>query len=110
DLYRNVVLPSEVLRDVLLPLNRWKLDGVQFTNRHFLRLITERMTDVCLREIKAASFRAPSDKENTYGTTFIHIADRPEQKIQRALHDTARLFSEFMHALRSSRVRFLTLS
>ncbi|KAH7725255.1 hypothetical protein AAVH_07046 [Aphelenchoides avenae] len=53
-------VPDEVLRVVLLPLGRWTLDAVQFTNRRLLQLITERMSDVCSREIKATSFRAPS--------------------------------------------------
>ncbi|KAH7708161.1 hypothetical protein AAVH_24589 [Aphelenchoides avenae] len=47
-------VPSEVLEDVLQPLDRWTLDGVQFTNRRFLRLIAERMTDVCLRQLNYA--------------------------------------------------------
>ncbi|KAH7714708.1 hypothetical protein AAVH_17907 [Aphelenchoides avenae] len=99
-------VPSEVLRDVLLPLNRKKLDVVQFTNRRFLRLILERMADVCLRQIKAASFRASDD--TSYAT--IRIGGRPEQVIQTGHQDNAHLLSEFLQALRSSRVVRLSFS
>ncbi|KAH7698818.1 hypothetical protein AAVH_34084 [Aphelenchoides avenae] len=99
-------IPNEVLREVLQPLDRWTLDGVQFTNRRFLRLITERMSDVCLRQVITASFRVPN--ENAKVTACIQADGRPEQKI--AHTDTVRLFSEFMRALRSAHVKFLTLS
>jgi hypothetical protein len=103
-------LPSEVLRDALLPLNRWTLDDVQFTNRRFLRLILERMSDVCLRDINEASFQAPGNvKENTNGRAYIRIEGPPERTIYNAHKDTARLFSEFLQALRSSRVACLSL-
>ncbi|KAH7695645.1 hypothetical protein AAVH_37294, partial [Aphelenchoides avenae] len=54
-------VPGEVLRDIRIQLDRWTLDGVQFTCPRFLRLITERMSGVCLREVRQAVFNA-SDK------------------------------------------------
>lgn len=106
-------VPREVLRDVLHPLNRRTLDAVQFTNRRFLQTILEQMSDVCLRQIVAASFKAANPNENTYATWFIHIRGRPgfpDRKIQSSHEDAARLFWEFLQALRSSRVTRLTFN
>lgn len=103
-------VPREVLRDILHPLDRWTLDSVQFTNRRFLQVIMESMADVCFREFEAASFRAPSQADNTYRTTFLPVGGRPEQKTQSAENDADRLFSEFLQALRSSKVASLTIS
>ncbi|KAH7710431.1 hypothetical protein AAVH_22281 [Aphelenchoides avenae] len=96
-------VPSEVLRDVLLPLDRWTLDGVQFTDRRFLRLIMERISDVCLRRVYHANFRV----ENADATAYIQVDGRAEQKVTH--RSTSRLFTEFMQALRSGHVKFLTL-
>ncbi|KAH7697353.1 hypothetical protein AAVH_35565 [Aphelenchoides avenae] len=100
-------VPNEVLRDVLLPLDRWTLDDVQFTNGRFLRLITEHMSDVCLRQVNSAGFLAPNENDNTNVTAYIRTEGRPQQRL--ANSDTALLFLEFMQALRSSRVKRLIL-
>ncbi|KAH7696305.1 hypothetical protein AAVH_36625 [Aphelenchoides avenae] len=100
-------VPSEVLRDIFLPLDRWPLDDIQFTNRRFLRLIMERMSDVCLRQIRLADFEASDCNGNKNATANIQADGRPERKI--AHRDTARLFSEFIQALRSARVAWMTL-
>ncbi|KAH7708165.1 hypothetical protein AAVH_24593 [Aphelenchoides avenae] len=103
-------LPSEVLEDVLQPLDRWTLDGVQFTNRRFLQVIMERVSNVCLRAIHNASFRAPKENENTDGSSFtIHIDDRWKRDVSNAHTDITRLFSQFVQALRSSHVAELKL-
>ncbi|KAH7722962.1 hypothetical protein AAVH_09432 [Aphelenchoides avenae] len=102
-------LPSEVLEDVLQPLDRWTLDTVQFTDGRFLQLIVERMTNVCLRQIHNASFQVSNDnmEESFYG---ICIDPRFERfDISKTHKDTARMFSEFVQALQSSRVAFLYL-
>lgn len=99
-------VPSEVLRDVLLALDRWTLDAVQFTNQRFLRLITERMSDVCLRQVRHA---------NLWGSTTdsylaIYVDGRPEvHNIPQPHQTTAYLFSLLMNVLRSSRVEKLVL-
>lgn len=104
-------MPSEVLRDVLLPLDRWILDDLQFTNRRFLRLITERMSDVCLREIRYASVgglvRHKGGRTDVY--SVIHVDDQPERRTISNDHheDTAYLFTQLMQALRSSRAAAL---
>ncbi|KAH7723031.1 hypothetical protein AAVH_09504 [Aphelenchoides avenae] len=100
-------VPSEVLRDVLLPLDRWTLDDVQFTNGRFLRLITEHMSDVCLRPVNSAGLRPPKKKDNTDMTAYIRTDGRPQQKL--AHSDAALLFSELIQALRNARVERLTL-
>lgn len=104
-------VPGEVLRDFLLPPDRWTLYDVQFTCRRFLRLSTERMSDVCLRNIYYAAFNA-SDKyyiDSPKGASFfIHVdGGEREQRISKAHKDIARLFSQFVQALRSSLVHFL---
>ncbi|KAH7702551.1 hypothetical protein AAVH_30289 [Aphelenchoides avenae] len=103
-------VPNEVLRDFLLPLDRWTLDRVQFTCPRFLRLITGCMSKVCLRQIENATFSG-SDAYYLYrGSFLIRINGRPAQKILNAQKDIARLFSRFMQALRSSRVGSLQLN
>lgn len=86
-------VPSEVLRDILLPLDRWTLDNVQLTNRRFLRLILERMSAVCLREIETVIFEPP---KNISGTL------QPKGKVSN--------IAEFVQALRSSRIELLELN
>ncbi|KAH7723018.1 hypothetical protein AAVH_09490 [Aphelenchoides avenae] len=83
-------LPSEVLEDVLLPLHRWTLDDVQFTDRRFLRLILERMSDVCLRQIESAHFDAPN--ANAAGSYVIRISSQTERQISNSRNDAALLF------------------
>ncbi|KAH7723016.1 hypothetical protein AAVH_09488 [Aphelenchoides avenae] len=105
-------LPREVLEDVLLPLDRWTLDNVQFTDRRFLHLIAERMSVVCLRQIAYASFQAPSRYSSPYAdaTSVIRIDGPPVREISNDGSDTARLFADFTRPLRSSRVAHLTLN
>ncbi|KAH7714720.1 hypothetical protein AAVH_17919 [Aphelenchoides avenae] len=107
-------LANEVLEDVLKPLDRCSLDGVQFTNRRFLQLILERMADVCLRDIDSATFEVKGDETNYFilmdgrpvkGTPY---NTRPERWISKVHRDTAHLFSEFVQALWSSRIVGLT--
>ncbi|KAH7687917.1 hypothetical protein AAVH_40530, partial [Aphelenchoides avenae] len=102
-------LPNEILEDVLQPLDRWTLDDVQFTNRRFLQLIMKRWSDVCLRQITYAKFLAPN--ENNDSSYVIQIHDPPERDISKDNGHTAHtyFFSEFVLALRSSRVAYLTL-
>ncbi|KAH7695745.1 hypothetical protein AAVH_37193, partial [Aphelenchoides avenae] len=92
-------VPGEVLRDILLPLDRWTLDDAQFTCRRFLRLITERMWEVCLRKVYRAAFSA-SDKYYIYSpkgaSFFIFIHRRQEREMREASKDIARLFSQFV--------------
>ncbi|KAH7673230.1 hypothetical protein AAVH_42290 [Aphelenchoides avenae] len=104
-------VPGEVLRDILLPLNRWTLDDVQFTCRRFLRLITERMSDVCLRRVTNATFNASHRYyvHSPKGPSFFIYAN-DERRIEKAHKDMALLFSQFVQALRSSRVHFLELN
>ncbi|KAH7694950.1 hypothetical protein AAVH_37999, partial [Aphelenchoides avenae] len=94
-------VPSEILLDVLLPLDRWTLDAAQFTDGRFLQLVMERMSDVCLRKINFALFQTPT------GISFISAEGRPEQ---RHAKDGARPFADFLQALRSSYVAFLALN
>lgn len=110
-------LPSEVLQDVLRPLDRWTLDNVQFSSRRFLQLIIEYMSDVCLRQIHLASFHAPTD--NTDKSSYvvrIHDSpaysydDAPAPQVTNHHRDTGRMFAEFVQALRSSRVTMLSLN
>lgn len=102
-------LPKEVLEDVLQLQDRWTLDDVQFTNRRFLRLIMERMTDVCLRQIDSATFEAPS--KDTEGSAHIRISGRPERhESWKANVDSADFFVAFIKALRSSHVVRLLFS
>ncbi|KAH7714717.1 hypothetical protein AAVH_17916 [Aphelenchoides avenae] len=103
-------LPGEVLEDVLQPLDRWTLDDVQFTNGRFLQLIMERMSDVCLRQLYTASFRAPEKNWDTDGSFYcIQVLGRPDRSTTKSHMDGAQLFSEFVQALRSSRVADLTI-
>ncbi|KAH7723029.1 hypothetical protein AAVH_09502 [Aphelenchoides avenae] len=101
-------VPSEVLRDVLRPLDRWTLDDVQFTDRRFLRLITERMSDVCRRQVNSAHFDAPHEQTVGSWSYAIRIDSRPERK--NAHKNTDHLFSEFVRALRSSRIAYFILN
>ncbi|KAH7723028.1 hypothetical protein AAVH_09501 [Aphelenchoides avenae] len=101
-------VPSEVLRDVLLPLDRWTLDDVQFIDRRFLRVIIDRMSDVCLRQISSAHFDAPHEKTVDRWSYEIRMDSRPERK--NAHKNTDHLFSEFVSALRSSRVACFILN
>lgn len=102
-------LPNEVLRDVLLPVDRWTLDDIQFTNRRFRQLIMSRIADVCLRQITSASFFGP--KVNEDESSFeIYTDGAPERRIRNLHYDTAGLASEFVQALRSSRIMFLTFN
>lgn len=103
-------VPNEILKDVLLPLDRWTLDAAQFTDGRFLQLITERMSDVCLRQIKTADFQAPSEDGKTNGTSLIRIDGPPDQELGNESKDITLVFSEFVQALRSSRVAFLTIN
>ncbi|KAH7702840.1 hypothetical protein AAVH_29996, partial [Aphelenchoides avenae] len=99
-------VPGEVLRDVLLPLDRWTLDGVQFTNRRFLRLIKERMPDVCLRQVDSACLWGST----TDPYLAIYVNGRPEvRNIPQPHQTTAFLFSLLMQVLRSSRVEKLVV-
>ncbi|KAH7708156.1 hypothetical protein AAVH_24584 [Aphelenchoides avenae] len=101
-------VPSEALEDILLSLDRWTLDTVQFTSRRFMLLIMDRMLGVCMRQINKATFRAPND--NTDGGSYtIRMDLLGFREISNAHKDTARLFSEFVTALRNSRVVHLTL-
>ncbi|KAH7703313.1 hypothetical protein AAVH_29510, partial [Aphelenchoides avenae] len=101
-------VPSEVFRDVLQPLDRWILDDVQMTNRRFLQLIVESLSDVCLRQVNSAGFLTPNG--NMDGTWFVQVDGPTKRKISHAHKDTARLFSDFVQALRSSRVAYLTIN
>lgn len=103
-------VPGEVLRDILLPLNRWTLDGVQFTNRRFLQLIMERMTDVCLRQINLAAFQMPEIPDTGESWYWIRIDVAASREIKKKHEDTVHVFSEFVQALRSSCVAHLTLN
>ncbi|KAH7708166.1 hypothetical protein AAVH_24594 [Aphelenchoides avenae] len=103
-------LPSEVLEDVLQPLDRWTLDDVQFTNRRLLQLIMERMSDVCLRQLYTASFSAPEKNWETDGSFYcIQVLGRPDRSPTKRHMDGGQLFSEFVQALRSSRVAHLDI-
>ncbi|KAH7705606.1 hypothetical protein AAVH_27183 [Aphelenchoides avenae] len=102
-------LPGEVLRDVLLPLDRWTLDDVQFTDRRFLQLIMERMSDVCLREVNYSLFYAEVDTTGMGSCAFRVNDQRPLRTISSQGQDTAGLFAEFLQALRSSRVNWLAI-
>ncbi|KAH7722967.1 hypothetical protein AAVH_09437 [Aphelenchoides avenae] len=102
-------VPREVLRDVLQPLDRWTLDDVQFSNRRFLQLVLERMSDVCFREIDSAGFIATDVKKVGMSFYSIHTGGRSKRKISNDHKDSARLFSQFVQALRSSRVARLAL-
>lgn len=104
-------VPSEVLRDILLPLDRWTLDDVQFTNRRFLQLILEHMSDVCLRQVDTASTGGLFTHKNgdTELLTTIHLIDRPERNISNHHKDAAHLVSQFVQALRGSQVKWLAL-
>ncbi|KAH7696375.1 hypothetical protein AAVH_36556, partial [Aphelenchoides avenae] len=97
-------LPNEVLEDVLRPLDRWTLDVVQFTNRRILQVIMQKLSDLCLRDIDHASFYAPNGCTSCNYT--ICVDGQPDRKVSNT--DGAQLFSEFVHALRSSRVAHLT--
>ncbi|KAH7725295.1 hypothetical protein AAVH_07088 [Aphelenchoides avenae] len=128
-------VPSEILQDVLMPLDRWALDDAQFTDGRFMQLITERMSNVCFRKINFALFKAPNENDNTDGTSLIAMlirkinfalfqapyendnADgtslitmdgRPERK--NAHKNTARLFADFVQALRSYSVANMILN
>lgn len=90
-------VPSEILLDVLLPLDRWTLDAAQFTDGRFLQLVMERMSDVCLRKINFALFQTLT------GISFISAEGRPEQ-------NGARPFADFVQALRSSYIVSFFLS
>ncbi|KAH7722998.1 hypothetical protein AAVH_09470 [Aphelenchoides avenae] len=103
-------LPSEVLEDVLEPLDRWNLDNVQFTNRRFMQLVMERLSDVCLRHVDYASFRAPNETYNTDVTAYVGTHSRLEREMSSAHGDIAGVFSEYVQALRSSRVEILTIN
>lgn len=96
-------LPGEVLRDVLQPLDRWTLDDVQFTDHRFLQLIMLHMSDVCLRQIHFADFNA----SNESGTSYTQMDGELDREISCSHEDTASVFTEFLQALRSSRVKFL---
>ncbi|KAH7693168.1 hypothetical protein AAVH_39803 [Aphelenchoides avenae] len=128
-------VPSEILEDVLMPLDRWTLDDAQFTDGRFMQLITERMSNVCLRKINFALFKAPNESNNpdgtslvnmfirkinfalfqapyenddTGGTSLITMDGRPERR--NAHKNTARLFADFVQALRSSSVAIMILN
>ncbi|KAH7714713.1 hypothetical protein AAVH_17912 [Aphelenchoides avenae] len=103
-------IPSEVLEDVLRPLDRWTLDGVQFTNRRFLQLIMERMTDVSLRQINLAAFQMPEIPHTGESWFMIRIDVAESWKIKKNHEDADYTFSEFVQALRSSCVAHLTLN
>ncbi|KAH7695695.1 hypothetical protein AAVH_37242, partial [Aphelenchoides avenae] len=104
-------LPCEVMVDTLVPLNRWTLDSVQSTNRRFWRLIHERMSDVCLREISHA-------KLNTYGASVkavanasIHVKGPPELEFANHKYIVPlKYFTAFIASLRSSRIDTLDVS
>ncbi|KAH7725616.1 hypothetical protein AAVH_06796 [Aphelenchoides avenae] len=103
-------VPCEVLRDVLQPLNRWTLDGVQLTDRRLLRLITKRMSDVCLRHVRFASVGGLTKHNGkTDVTSTIHFIDRPERNISNYYEDAPPLFSKLMQALRSSCIETLMI-
>lgn len=98
-------LPRENLDDILLPLDRWTLDAVQFTNRRFRHLIAEHMSDVCLRNIESADFYAPT--KECEGRILVEPVGR--QKRAETHEDFAGLFSAFLKFLQSSRVARLYL-
>lgn len=103
-------VPADILRDVLLPLGRWTLDDVQFTSRRFRRLIFEHMSNVCLREIDRATFHVPTENTSYARSWYvIHVNSRPEQQVANTHKESAHLFPEFVHALRSCRVAVLTI-
>lgn len=54
-------LPREVLLDVLLPLDRCSLDSALLVDRNFLKVISRKMDDICLRNLEYARFY-PSQK------------------------------------------------
>ncbi|KAH7699204.1 hypothetical protein AAVH_33692, partial [Aphelenchoides avenae] len=103
-------VPGEVLLDILLPLDRWTIDNVQFACRRFLRLISECMPDICLRQLSNASFyawREYSCVHHFRANFLITVNGRSERNIQRAVSrrvNIARLFSQFVQALWSSYV------
>ncbi|KAH7695654.1 hypothetical protein AAVH_14524 [Aphelenchoides avenae] len=101
-------VPGEVFQDIMLPLDRWTLDAVQFACRRFLRLITERMSDICLRRIEDASFHATFYGVSAGGAYIGY--DCPARYVRKARMDVAPRFSEFMQALHSSHVDSLDLN
>ncbi|KAH7714714.1 hypothetical protein AAVH_17913 [Aphelenchoides avenae] len=104
-------VPGEVLEDVLQPLDRWTLDAVQFTNRRFLRLIAERMKEVCLRQLSYAHAVFNTSNEDAECNSYVRINDGPKRRnISNAHKDPVHLLSAFLKALRSSRVEALTFS
>ncbi|KAH7723027.1 hypothetical protein AAVH_09500 [Aphelenchoides avenae] len=69
-----------------------------------------RLSDVCLRHLSSARFRAPNENANRDGRWVIQVDGRPERKRENALKDAARLFPDFVQALQSSHVANLTFS
>lgn len=89
-------LPSEILEDVLRPLDRWTLGNVHFTKRRIRQLIMEHLSDVCLRQVYTASFRAPDARSGNVLASFrIRIDSRPQREGSGEGRDAARTFSEF---------------
>ena len=104
-------LPCEVIVDTLIPLSRWTLDAVQSTNRRFRRLIDERMSDVCLREIRHAKLDTYNASVEAVAKASIHVNGPPE--LQFANHKyivPLKYFTAFVASLRSSRIDTLDVS
>lgn len=100
----NVIIPSEVLDDILKPLSRWTLDDVQIAKRRLLHAITTRMVDVCLREIDYANFDA---SEGTGRWYLIDAEGRNSKTSSDTAMSTAHRFTEFIRELQSATVTYL---
>ncbi|KAH7725864.1 hypothetical protein AAVH_06707 [Aphelenchoides avenae] len=48
--------PTEILKDVFAPLDRWALDGIQLGCRRFRNVIKKSMSGVCLRQLDSVAF------------------------------------------------------
>lgn len=100
-------VPCDALLDILQWLDRWTLDDVQLTNRRCRKLIVEQSSKFSLREVDDAVFHAPNNNEAA--RWVVRVGDPPTREISKRHEDTARLFTEFVEALSSSRVGVLTL-
>ncbi|KAH7700490.1 hypothetical protein AAVH_32388, partial [Aphelenchoides avenae] len=79
-------LPTEILIDVLSPLNRFDLDTVRFTGRGFLNVIAEHMRSICLREITYVNIRCADPATNSVKVDI--QAKRKKESVSLQLEDT----------------------
>lgn len=103
-------VPTEILRDELQPLDRWRLGRRQSTSRRFLQLILGRKSHVCLRRDSSAVLVGPFsefDDLDPFGAWHLRSSRR---RLSCKHKNTTRLFAEFTLALRSSCVEELTLN